>query len=448
MRTHHHISTKLLLLLFILIGKVDYAQKKVYQFDIHQEIGPAMTRLTEKAIAEAEKEKVDFILIDMDTYGGLVSDADAIRTALLRTKIPTIVYIKNNAASAGALISIACDSIFMASGSTIGAASVVNEQGELMPEKYQSYMRKKIRATAEETGRNPLIAEGMVDENMEVDSIKAKGKIITFSTDEAVKYGYCNAKVENLQDILKRLPNGPYLVQKHNISWLEMLLLWLIAPSVSAVLMLGIFAGIYFEFKAPGTLLPIAFSLVCAALYFAPHYMDGLAENWEIIIFFFGVVLLLLEIFVIPGFGIAGILGIVFTVGGLTLAMVRNIAFDFTFVPKGAVSISLLIVSVAMFLPLGLVLAFGKNLFDSPLLRKMTVAPEMKSSKGFSVKESKLDLLVGTNGVALTDLRPVGKISIDDSPYEASTEGAFIASGSSIVVIAVKGNYLVVRKPH
>jgi len=446
MRTYHHISTTLLVLLFILIGKQDFAQKRVYQFEIHQEIGPSMTRLTEKAIREAEKEKADFILLDLDTYGGLVSDADAIRTALLSTKIPTLVYIKNNAASAGALISIACDSIFMASGSTIGAASVVNEQGELMPEKYQSYMRKKIRATAEETGRNPLIAEGMVDENMVVDSIKPKGKIITFSVDEAVKYGYCNAKVGNVQDILKRLPNGPYIVQKHNISWLEMLLLWLIAPSISAVLMLGIFAGIYFEFKAPGTLLPIAFSLVCAALYFAPHYMDGLAENWEIVLFFIGIILLLLEIFVIPGFGVAGILGIFFTVGGLTLAMVRNIAFDFSFVPKGAVSFSLLIVSVAMFLPLALVLTFGKNLFDSLLLRKMAVSPEMKSSKGYSVKDSKLDLLIGKNGITTTDLRPVGKIIIKETPYEASTEGAFIPLGSEVHVLAVKGNYLLVRK--
>ena len=135
----------------------------MYEYDIHQEIGPSVSRLTKKAIEEAEKMKAAYILGDMDTYGGLVDAADETRTALLKTKIPTIVFIRNNAASAGALIAIACDSIYMSPGSTIGAASVVNQSGELMPEKYQSYMRKKMRATAEETGRNPLIAEGMTD---------------------------------------------------------------------------------------------------------------------------------------------------------------------------------------------------------------------------------------------------------------------------------------------
>ena len=190
-----NILTTLALILCSLINS-NAQQKVVYKYTIDTEIGPSMTRLTNSAIAEAEKRKADYILIDMDTYGGLVDDADLIRTALLKTKIPTLVFIRNNAASAGALISIACDSIYMRPGATIGAASVVNQTGELMPEKYQSYMRKKMRATAEQTGRNPLIAEGMTDENMEIDSIKERGKIITFSTQEAIRYGYCNAQVE------------------------------------------------------------------------------------------------------------------------------------------------------------------------------------------------------------------------------------------------------------
>ena len=226
-----------------------------------------MSKLTERAIAEAERLKASYILVNLNTYGGTVDDGDKIRTALLRTKIPTIVYIQNNAASAGALISIACDSIYMTPGSTIGAASVVNQNGDLMPEKYQSYMRKKMRATAEETGRNPLIAEGMTDENLEIDSVKAKGKIVTFSTKEAIKYGYCNGQVESVEEILPKLSGGTYTLVEHESSWTEALMLWLISPAVSGLLLLVIFGGIYMEFKTPGTFVFIGISAVAALLY-------------------------------------------------------------------------------------------------------------------------------------------------------------------------------------
>ncbi len=417
----------------------------MYSFEIHEEIGPAMSRLTETAIAEAEKLKADYILVDMNTYGGMVLDGDNIRTALLKTKIPTIVFIRNNAASAGALIAIACDSIYMTPGSTIGAASVVNQQGELMPEKYQSYMRKKMRATAEETGRNPLIAEGMTDENLEIDSIKPMGKIVTFSTKEAIKYGYCNGEVEKPEDIPAKLKGGNFTIVKHESSWLESLVLWLVNPAVSGVLLLLIFGGIYFEFKAPGTFLPILLSLIAAMFYFAPLYLEGLAANWEILIFALGVILILLEIFVIPGFGITGISGIVLTIAGLTLALVRNINFDFTFVPKGSIGFSFLMVSVAMALPLILLLAFGQKLFDTTLFRKMGVQAEMKTSDGFSIRNNGLQHLIGVEGFAATILRPAGKVEINGERYDAIADGSFILNGTAVKVIEVRSAYLVVR---
>lgn len=421
-------------------------QKSVYRFDIHQEIGPSVTRLTEKAIANAEKSKAAFILIDMDTYGGTVDDADKIRTALLNTKIPTLVFIRNNAASAGALISIACDSIYMRPGATIGAASVVNQTGELMPEKYQSYMRKKMRATAEETGRNPLIAEGMTDENLEIDSIKEKGKIVTFSTKEAIKHGYCNAEVEKVEDILPKLKGGEFEIRKHESSITEELIMWLINPAISGVLLLVIFGGIYFEFKAPGTLLPIAVSVIAALMYFAPLYLEGLAANWEILLFLVGLILILLEIFVIPGFGVTGITGIVFTISALTLALVRNINFDFTFVPSGSLAVSFLMVTVAMALPLVLLLAFGQKIFSSTMFKKMGVQAEMTTAAGFTIQDSGLSLLVGSTGLAVTDLRPSGKVEIGDERYEASADGVFVTKGTLVTVIRIQGNYLVVDK--
>lgn len=422
-----------------------HAQTKiVYQFNIHDEIGPAMSRLTEKAIAEAERKKADYLLIDMDTYGGLVSDGDNIRTALLKTKIPTIAFIRNNAASAGALIAIACDSIYMMPGSTIGAACVVNGEGELMPEKYQSYMRKKMRATAEETGRNPLIAEGMTDENLEIDSIKQKGKIVTFSTREAIRYGYCNAELGKTADVIPRLHGGTYVIEVHESTCAEEIILWLINPAVSGLFLLLIFAGIYFEFKAPGTMLPILVSVTAALFYFAPLYLEGLAANWEILIFGVGILLILLEIFVIPGFGITGISGIVLTVTGLTLALVRNIDFDFTFVPSGSLSLSFLLVTLAMALPLLLLITFGQKIFDSSIFKKMGVETEMRKTDGFSVRNHATQNLIGASGTAATHLRPAGKIEIDTERYDAVADGGFIEKDTEVNVIRVQGTYLIV----
>ncbi|HRP38981.1 MAG TPA: NfeD family protein [Chitinophagales bacterium] len=421
------------------------AENIVYSFTMQSEISPSVTRLTENAIKDAERRNAKYILVQLDTYGGLVDDADKIRTMLLRSKIPTLVFIKNNAASAGALISIACDSIYMASGAAIGAASVVNQSGELMPEKYQSYMRKKMRATAEETGRNPLIAEGMTDESLEIEGIKEKGKIVTLTTDEALKYGFCNAKAENVNEILSRLPDNPTLVN-HQSNLTESVIMWLINPAVSGVLLLLIFGGLYFEFKAPGTLFPAAVSLLAAALYFAPLYLEGLAANWEIIAFAIGIVLILAEIFVIPGFGLAGISGIVLTISGLALAMLRNVNFDFSFVSTDEIGRSFFMVVIAMITPLILLVAFGQQLFNSPFFEKLAPKDNLSSHKGFSVQENTLKNLVGASGKTITDLRPAGKATINNERLEVISEGDFISSGTEVKVLRIQGNYLVVTK--
>ncbi|MFN8299612.1 MAG: NfeD family protein [Chitinophagales bacterium] len=444
-RLTQHILTTLLLVLCSILN-IKAQQKIVYVYEIHDEIGPSVSRLTEKAIKEAEQKKASYLVIDMDTYGGLVSDADDIRTALLRTKIPTVVFIRNNAASAGALISIACDSIYMMPGATIGAACVVNEQGEIMPEKYQSYMRTKMRATAEQTGRRPEIAEGMTDMDLVVDSIKEKGKIITFTPADAQKYGYCNGVADNLDAVIAKLAGGPYTVEKHESSLSESIVLWLVKPGVSGLLLLLIFGGIYFEFKAPGTLLPILTSVVAAMLYFAPLYLEGLAANWEILIFGIGIILILLEIFVIPGFGITGILGIILVILGLTLALVRNINFDFTFVPKSGLALSFLMVTLAMAAPLAILLAFGQRIFSSALFSRVSVKAVMDNSQGFTVRDNAAHQLIGSTGTAVTDLRPAGKVEVNGERYDAASDGTFIHKGEMVRITAMRSNYLVVEK--
>jgi membrane-bound serine protease (ClpP class) len=431
--------------LFTILHNELNAQKTVYEFTIDQEIGPSMTKLSEKAMTAAKEAKADYILLILDTYGGALEDGDKIRTMFLKSEIPTLVFIKNNAASAGALISIACDSIYMSEGGTIGAACVVNQTGEMMPEKYQSYMRKKMRATAEGTGRNPLIAEGMADENLVIDGVKESGKIVSLTTDEAIAQGYCNAKVKGVDDVLRRLGNG-YTIKRHEITATDNLVLFFLNPAVSGILLIIIFGGIFMEFKAPGSIFPIAIAGVAAVFYFVPLYLEGLADNWEIVIFFLGIILLLLEIFVIPGFGVAGITGIIFIIGGLALAMVRNVLFDFTFVPKGAFSSAVFLVAVSIAIPVVLILVFGKRIFESKALSWSAVKPDLKANEGFTVKESIMDGFVGMKAICHTDLRPQGKIEIGGEYYEANADGEFIEKGNEVIVKGVRNNYLVVHR--
>ncbi|HSF56420.1 MAG TPA: hypothetical protein VLA71_21870, partial [Algoriphagus sp.] len=178
--------------------------KKVFTFKIDADIDPAMNRRVKLALEEAKKNEAELIVIEMDTYGGVVTDADEIRTQILESEIPIYVFINKDAASAGALISIACDSIYMAPGSSIGAATVVNgADGAAAPDKYQSYMRSMMRSTAEATGRNPKIAEGMVDEKIVIEGISEAGSVITFSVSEAIKHGFCEGEFNSIDAILK-----------------------------------------------------------------------------------------------------------------------------------------------------------------------------------------------------------------------------------------------------
>ena len=200
-----HLRFIVLCLLAALFQSLAFAQEKtrVYSFEMKQEIGPAAWRLTQKAFEGAKKSKASVMLIRMNTYGGMVDYADSIRTKLLNSPIKTIVYIDNNAASAGALIAIACDEIYMKRGASIGAASVVNPQGEIMPEKYQSYMRGLMRSTAEAKGRNPKIAEAFVDPDVVIPNVIEKGKVLTLTSKEAIKVGFCKAEVTSIEEVLK-----------------------------------------------------------------------------------------------------------------------------------------------------------------------------------------------------------------------------------------------------
>jgi membrane-bound serine protease (ClpP class) len=202
----------------LLFNSIAFSQKNVVTIKIDDVIDPRMNRYTELALEYAEESEADILIIEMDTYGGAVNDADDIRTRIMEFSIPVWVFINKDAASAGALISIACDSIYMAPGSSIGAATVVTQDGSAAPDKYQSYMRSIMRSTAEANNRDPNIAEAMVDEDIEIDSISSSGEVVTFSTSEAIKYGFCEAEVNSIEEILERNDIADYSISEFELS--------------------------------------------------------------------------------------------------------------------------------------------------------------------------------------------------------------------------------------
>ena len=433
-----------LLPLFNILGNNE-EKKKILVGKIDNNIDPRTNRYSKLLLEEALEKDYDIVVIEMDTYGGAVNDADDIRTRILDFEIPIYVWINKDAASAGALISIACDSIYMSSGASIGAATVVTGDGAQAPDKYQSYMRSIMRSTAEAKGRDPKIAEAMVDEDIKVDSVSMEGKVITFSTKEALKYGFCDAELNSIDEIMDRQGIENYEISSFELGSAEGIISFFLNPIVSSILILLILGGLYFELQTPGIGFPIIASITALILYLVPYYLNGVAENWEIIMFFIGIIFIALEVFVIPGFGIFGIAGLFTSITSLILIMLNNDLFDFTFVlSKDLVSSSLsVLISVLSFLLI--VLFGGLKLTDSNAFKNIALAQTQEVSKGY-ISNRYSNNIVGKKGKSFTVLRPSGKIKIDSQIFDASTEGDFIEKNKNIIVVSVEGSSLKVKK--
>ncbi len=421
-------------------------QKKVFTFAIDQDIDPAMNRRVKLALEQAEALQVDVILIEMDTYGGAVTDADEIRTRILESKIPVYVFINKDAASAGALISIASDSIYMAPGASIGAATVVNgADGAAAPDKYQSYMRSMMRSTAEATGRNPQIAEAMVDEKLVVPGLSDAESVITFSVSEAIKNGYCEGEYASQKAILEAQNLQSAQVIAYEEKTVDSIISFFLNPAVSGLLILLIIGGIYFELQTPGVGFPLALAISAALLYFIPYYLNGLAENWEILAFVIGIILLVVEFFVIPGFGVFGVAGIVLTLGGLVLGMLPNEALDFEWVPSSQLFSALLTVILAALAAVGLVFWLTPKVNEWGAFKHLTLATTQDRSQGYTASVYS-ESLVGKIGTVHSRLRPSGKVELDGEIFDAYSRGEFLEKGESIEVISTEGTSLRVKK--
>jgi membrane-bound serine protease (ClpP class) len=450
-----------LILPFVVSGN-DEGKKLVYKLNIRQDITRATWRQVQQAFAVADSLNAGMFLIHMNTYGGAVKDADSIRTSILESGIPVVVFIDNNAASAGALISISCDSIYMRPGSSIGAATVVNQTGDVLPDKYQSYMRSTMRATAEAQGkitiitgkdtltrwrRDPRIAEAMVDPSVYIPGIIDTGKVLTFTAEEAVKNGFCEGIAGSVKEVLKFTGNEDAEIVEYKPSFIERIIGFLVHPAISGLLIMAIIGGIYFEMQSPGIGFPLTVAIAAAALYFAPLYLEGLAEHWEILLFVVGLALIAVEIFILPGFGIAGISGIVLAFTGLVLSLLDNVRFDFRDVDLWKIGTAVIVVFAGVSAGLVLALWLGNKLFSARRgpFGSLALQTVQDTREGFISVDPELFLLKGKTGKAVTVLRPSGKIEIGGEIYDGVTTGAFIDKGVAVRVVRVEATQLYVE---
>lgn len=440
-------------------------RKTVAVIPVDTEIGSTSWRYLQKGLAMANSKQADVVVLHINTYGGTVEHADSMRTAILACKRPVVAFIDNNAASAGALISISCDSIYMCQGANIGAATVVGASGEAMPDKYQSYMRSIMRSTAQSHGkvrrlgadgqwheqwlRNPLIAEAMVDARTVVPEIGDDStRVVTFTASEALRHGFCEGIEQSVEGVIEhRLGITNYDVVTFEPSFVDVLVGFFGSGAVQALLIMIIIGGIYFELQSPGIGFPSLAAVVAAVLYFSPLYIDGFAQNWEIIIFVLGVLLLLIEVFVVPGFGIAGISGIALILVSLFFALIQNVSpIDFGYSTNHDVVWALITVIAGFLLGVAAVIYLSHKIGSKGFLRRSALLLEQRVDDGYIGVPCDMAAYVGTLAVAHTVLRPSGKVLMPDGRVlDAVSTGAFIDAGTQVKVVRFENSQLYVE---
>lgn len=406
-----------------------------YRIRLDRDIDQAAQRLVTLGLEKASETDADYVLLDLDTYGGAVNAADSIRSALLRYEKPVVAFINMQAASAGALISIACDSIYMKTGSSIGAATVVDQGGKVMPDKYQSFMRGMMRSTAQANGRDPHVAESMTD----------TADVLSMTPTEAIEVGYCEGICESEFEVAQRVTGSDSFIIKNmddDMTWLDKLIQFLLNPLLQSIFMMMIIGGIFVEIRTPGIGLPLLTAVVGALLYFAPGYLGHLVSYWEILLFVVGLVLIGVEIFVLPGFGVCGITGILAVVVSLAFAMVDNAEL---FHWDGTINLQPIVMPLGIVVISAAVAVFGsvwlvKKLYTTRSFDHIALRQELKADEGFTGVVSGLQTLVGEHVTVFTDMRPSGKVMTSDGRiFEATLKfGGFASKGETLEVVSAE----------
>jgi membrane-bound serine protease (ClpP class) len=427
-------------------SRADPIRPVVYVVPITGIVDLGLAPFVERVLQEATDAGAAAVILEIDTFGGRVDGAVLIRDDLLLAQVPTVAFVNKRAISAGALITLAAEKIAMAGGSTVGAATPVEMGAPGAPaqpvaEKTLSYMRKEFRATAESRGRPPLLAEAMVDADVEIPGVSEKGKLLTLTTEEALQHKFADFRADTIDAVLAELDLAGAEIRPATQTWAETVVRFLTHPVVSSLLMTIGILGIIVEIRTPGFGVPGALGLASLALFFWGHWLVRLAGWEELLLVGLGVVLLVMEVFVIPGFGIAGVLGLTALVAGLGLSLVGAGATWMVVVQAlGQVALSLL-------LALGVSLALLRILPRLPFGRRLVLETELGVEGGYASAPESDRRWVGKRGTAASPLRPAGLAHLDGERVDVVSDGEFIEAGERIEVIRVDGNRIVVRRP-
>jgi len=448
----------------------------VYHIPIEGTIDLGLPPFIERSIKEAENNNASSIIFEVNTFGGRVDAATQIKDAILDSKVRTVAFINKRAISAGALISLSCEKIYMTGGGTIGATTAVDMSGNKASEKVISYMREEMAATAEKRGRNKYIARGMVDEELEfpnkikieyitadneVDTIKTmiyylvidndtvfvddiegrkQGNLITLTTEQALKYGIADRSADTFDSVLDSLGFSKATILKTSENWSENFVRFLTNPVVASLLTTFGFLGILFELQSPGWGIPGSIGLICLILSLSASYIAELATMTDLLVVLIGLLLIALEAIVIPGFGIPGIAGIAFILWGLYLLLLPDVPVSEDILSQASNGLMIGIIGGIF----GLVLLF-RAMTKTKFWRDLTSPDGQKKEDGY-VASFGWEKLVGENALTETDLHPSGWIIVNNERIFAVSEGNFIDKNVNVIILTVDGNRVVVRK--
>ncbi len=438
---------------FVNATNLHSANQVVYRVPIQGVIDLGLPTFIERIIDEAEKNQAQAIIFDIDTFGGRVDAATQIKDAILDSDVLTVAFINRRAISAGALISLSCEKIYMTGGGTIGAATAVDMSGNKASEKVISYMREEMASTAENRNRNTDIAKCMVDEelsfthivvdgdSLEVTDLEGRkeGKLITLTTEQALKYKMADGSAEDFDELLELIELSDVEVKTLSENWSENLVRFLTNPVIASLLTTFGFLGILFELQSPGWGIPGTFGAVCLTLSLSASVIVKLATKSDLLIVLVGLGLLMVEAFLIPGFGVAGLAGIVVILWGLYMLLLPDVPVSQEVYDAAMTGLTIGLIG-AIF---ALILLF-RLMTKTKFWVKLT-SPEIQSNEDGYNSSLGLEHLIGETGLATSDLRPSGWVLVNNTKIFVVTEGEFVNKDQQVTIMSVDGNRVVVR---
>jgi len=401
-------------------------KEKVYVINVKSEITPGLFSYIKSSLNKAEEEGASLVVFDIDTYGGRIDSAVNISDIILESDMKTVAYINKKAISAGVLVSISCDKIYMAPGATIGSAETIPAT-----EKNISYWKKQLKTVAEQKGRNPELVMAMADKDIEIEGVVEKGKLLNLTTEEALKLNFVDGKASSRGDIYRSLGIESFSENVLESTPIEDFINVISSSYVAPLLLALGFIGLVVEIITPGFGIGGLLSIIGFSLFFMGSIMGGNAHLLSVVLFIAGIAMLIAEA-AAPGFGVFGTLGI----AGVVLSIVMA---------SSSLTLALVYMLVALVLTVAVVALIFKKLPKRKLAKTLLLDTNLSKESGFIPAKEMLEY-IDREGRAVSFLRPSGKIEIDNEILDAVSDGEFIQKDELVKVIRVEGSKIIVRK--